>query len=196
MNKPNNYDNTKVGGDFTPVELGGHHMVIKQVSERKNKSGGDMIVVLFDFAKGDRQEGYFTDQFKNDIRPDKKWPHNGSSYINVNDAKTGECSRSFKSFITSVEKSNRGFVVQWGDNFCQQFKNKKIGGVFGEVENEWNGKTSMRHELRWLGEDGKMDSAKIPDPKYLPTDGKKGKAVTGKEDFMNVPDSEDESIPF
>ena len=30
MRKPNNFDNTKAQGDFTPVELGGHIMVISE----------------------------------------------------------------------------------------------------------------------------------------------------------------------
>ena len=30
MQKPNNYDETQAGGEFTPVELGGHKLVIKQ----------------------------------------------------------------------------------------------------------------------------------------------------------------------
>lgn len=31
MRKPNNYENTQAQGEFTPVELGGHTLVIKQV---------------------------------------------------------------------------------------------------------------------------------------------------------------------
>ena len=32
MKKPNNYENTQAQGEFTPVELGGHTLVIKQVT--------------------------------------------------------------------------------------------------------------------------------------------------------------------
>lgn len=31
MRKPNNYESTQAQGEFTPVELGGHTLVIKQV---------------------------------------------------------------------------------------------------------------------------------------------------------------------
>lgn len=48
MNKPNNYDNTQAAGEFTPVELGGHKLIIKQVTETTSKNGKPMIVVLFD----------------------------------------------------------------------------------------------------------------------------------------------------
>ena len=43
MQKPNNYDQTPAGGDFTPVELGGHKIIIKQVSETKSKNGKDLF---------------------------------------------------------------------------------------------------------------------------------------------------------
>ena len=72
MNKPNNYENTQAAGEFTPVELGGHKLVIKQVNETKSKTGKPMIVVLFDFARDDKQPGYFEKMFRDDIRPDKK----------------------------------------------------------------------------------------------------------------------------
>ena len=64
MNKPNGYDQVKVGGDFTPIELGGHHLIIKGVREEKSKAGKNMIVVAFDFAKNDKQPGYFSDLFE------------------------------------------------------------------------------------------------------------------------------------
>ena len=85
MQKPAGYDEAQAMGNFIPVELGGHKLVIKQVNEVESKSGDPMIVVLFDFAPDDKQPGYFTEMFKNDIRPDKKWPNQGTQYIMVND---------------------------------------------------------------------------------------------------------------
>ena len=195
MQKPNNFENIQTG-DFTPVELGGHYMVIKQVKEAKSKTGKDMIVVCFDFDKSDKQAGYFMTAFKNDIRPDKKWPRNGTQYI-VTETDNGDCSRSFKTFITCVEKSNNGFAVQWTDTaaFEAQFKNKKIGGVFGIVENEYQGKVSDRHELRWFCDDSKVDSANVPQPKYLPNSNTTTSALA--DNFVNIAGTiEEEEIPF
>lgn len=191
MNRPNGYEDVQVGG-YIPPQVGGHKIVIKQVSETKSKAGRDMIVVLFDFAADDVQPGYFTEAFKNDIRPDKKWPHAGTKYILTEDS-DGKCSKSLKSFITSYESSNNCEAV-WGEAFAGQFKNKKIGGVFGEVENEYNGKTTMRHELRWFCELGKVDSATVPDPVYLNKGG--AAAGNGNNDFMKIPDGIDEAIPW
>lgn len=85
MKKPNNYEETQVQGEFTPVELGGHKLVIKQVEERMSRTNKPMIVVFFDFAPGDKQAGYFAEAFKNDIRPEKKWPNQATQYILTED---------------------------------------------------------------------------------------------------------------
>lgn len=193
MQKPNNFDNTQASGEFTPITLGGHHLIIKQVQEMQSKTGKDMVVVAFDMAPGDSQPDYFMKQFTNDIRPDKKWPRSGRQYIVAVD-NDGNCSKSFKTFINCVEKSNNGFSVQWGEQFESQFKGKKIGGVFGEVENEYNGKISMRRELRWFCSDDKVDSASVPEAKMLPNTNKTVAAPNA--DFMKVAPGTDEEIPF
>ena len=85
MQKPNNYEETQAQGEWTPVELGGHKMIIKQVSEKQSQNGKPMIVVLFDFAPDDKQPNYFMDSFQNDSRPDKKWSNQGTQYILTED---------------------------------------------------------------------------------------------------------------
>ena len=190
MNKPNNYDNTQASGDFTPVTPGGHHLIIKKVEESQTKTGKDMIIVAFDMAPGDSQPGYFTDLFASDIRPDKKWPRSGRQYIVVTD-NDGNTSRSFKTFITCVENSNSGFQTVWGDTFAAQFKGKRIGGGFGMVENEYQGKVTNRCELRWFCADDKADKAKIPDPKLLPNNN----VTAGVPADTFVPASDDD-VPF
>lgn len=192
MQKPNSYDEVKVG-NYTPPMVGGHKMIVKQVNETKSKNGKDMLVVLFDFAPNDVQPDFFTEEFKNDTRPDKKWPHAGTAYILCEDSEN-KCSKKLKGFITSFENSNNCEAV-WGDKFAEQFKNKKIGGVFGEVENEYNGKTTMRHELRWFCALDKVDNATVPDPVYLKKDNTIQNAP-GSNDFMNIPDGVGDSIPW
>lgn len=192
MNKPNNYDEVRESGAFTPVELGGHHLIIKQVNETKSKAGNSMIVVLFDMAKNDKQAGYMANEFENDIRADKKWPHAGTVYILTEDS-TGNCSRKFKTFISCFEKSNN-CEATWGDTFTKQFKNKKIGGVFGEVENEYNGKVTMRHELRYFCSDDAVDKASIPQAQMLnKTETAKPTSPAG---FMNIPEGAEDELPF
>ena len=193
MNKPTGYDETQVSGDFTPAELGGHHMIIKGVREQTSKNGDNMIVVAFDFAKHDKQPGYFAELFERDIREDKKWPFNGTQYILTMDATDKrKTNRNFKAFITSVEKSNN-MIVEWGDKFCEQFAGKKVGGVFGIVEEEYNGEVKQRHRLRWFCEDANVDNAKVPAPKLLKTRPAQEKS---KDDFVSIPADAGEVIPF
>lgn len=193
MQKPQNYEETQAQGDFIPVELGGHKLIIKQVSETKSKNGKDMIVVMFDFAPDDSQPGYFMEQFKNDIRPDKKWPNQATQYILPEDA-DGKCSRSFKTFTTCVEHSNAGFTTQWVDNFGEQFKNKKIGGVFGIVEEEYNGERRKKRKLRWFCNVDKASDADVPEEKLLAGNG--NSMMASNYDFMKIPESINEELPF
>lgn len=196
MQKPNNYENTQASGEFTPIELGGHTLEIKEVLEMQSRSGKSMLKVSFDFAQSDSQAGYFVESFRNDIRPDKKWPSAGTTYILTED-QDGNCSKQFKTFTTSVEKSNPGFSVIWGDNFGQCFKGKLVGGVFGVVEEEYNGSTHKNRKLRWFRSvDGVKDAA-IPDEKLLPVSSNQNPMpAPGSDGFMNIPDGIDEELPF
>lgn len=200
MNKPNNYDNTQAAGEFTPVELGGHKLIIKQVTETTSKNGKPMIVVLFDFAPDDKQPGYFMEQFKNDIRPDKKWPNQATNYILTEDS-DGNCNRSFKTFMTCVEHSNQGFATQWGDNFGQQFKNKLIGGVFGPQKEYYNDKELQKRVLRWFISVDRIADATVPELSETQAyknhkNGYPAGATPSGDGFMNVPDGVDEELPF
>jgi hypothetical protein len=200
MKKPNNYEKVTASGDFTPIELGGHILIIKQVEEMQSKTGKDMIKVSFDFARADGQAGYFEKAFRDDIRPDKKWPNAGVTYILTED-KDGNCSRQFKTFTTSVEKSNTGFAIAWDDGFAKCFKNKLVGGVFGIVNDYYEGRNITKRQLRWFRSTEGVRDAEIPaetetkafknaNNGYPPT------ATSAGDGFMNIPDGVDEELPF
>lgn len=192
MQKPTGFDETQVGGDFTPINLGGHHANIVSVKEQKSSTGKDMVVVAIDFAKNDSQPEYFKAQFNNDTRADKKWPYQAVQYIVSEDA-NGKCSRSFKSFITSFEKSNNCSIM-WTEKFCEQFKNKKIGVVYGEVEEEYNGEVKTRRRIRWFCEDGKVAEQSVPERKTLQS--APSAPVPSATGFVEIPEGADEEIPF
>lgn len=202
MLKPQNYDTTQAAGEFEPIKLGGHKMVIKQVSEGKTKDTGlNKLIILFDFADGDEQAGYFMKQFENDIRPDKKYPNAATNHMTV-DESTDYGVRNLKTFITCVEKSNPGFTVKWGDNFGQQFKGKLIGGIF-RVEKDWyDGKEVKRHKLAWFRSLEGIKDADIPEERTTKAydDHLKEEAIMGANpagtDFMNIPDSVADELPF
>lgn len=202
MQKPTGYDEAQASGEYVKVELGGHYAQIKQVSEIKSKTGKDMIVVLFDFCPPDNQEGYFSQSYNNDTRTDKKWPFNGTKYIMINDYEDPKkTSRQFKTFCTCVEKSNN-CEIQWGGSeWSKQFRGKKIGVVFGEEENEYDGRTFMRRVPKWFCSVENVATQSVPEPKYL--NGKSAttrtaetSANTTSDGFMAIPDGFDEEIPF
>lgn len=194
MKKPNGYDETQVSGNFTPVETGGHYAVIKKLEETTSRAGKPMIKVAIDFTPEDKQPDYFMDLFKADTREERRWPANGVQYILTEDA-DGKTSRSFKSFITSVEASN-GAEVEWGDKFEKWFVGKKVGVVFGEVEEEYNGEVKTRRKIRWFCEYSKAGSAQVPDKKFLAGSVPAKPAQASDQTFVNIPDGIDGEIPF
>lgn len=201
MLKPSGYDEASAGGGYTPAELGGHYAQIKQVTETQSQSGKDMIVVLLDFVAPDKQAGLFKSQFDSDTRDQRKWPNQGTKYIMVADyADPKATSRTFKGFITSVEKSNN-YKVQWGGaNWGVQFKGKAVGVVYGEEEDEYNGRVTMRPTIKYFCSTSDVATAQIPKPKYLKNStnapGAIGSGAARDNSFINVPDSADEEIPF
>ena len=197
MQKPNNYEETKVGGgDFTPVDLGGHKAIIKKAEETTSSTGKPMLKVAIDFDKDDVQPNYFTDLFNNDTREDKKWNNNGMLYIVSEDA-NGACTKSFKSFLTSVKNSNPGWEEVWGKDFGVQLKGKKIGVVYGEVENEYEGKVTMQHRYRWCCDYAKATEQKVPAPQYLNGSSPAVQPTAPTSDgFLDAGDVSDSEIPF
>lgn len=196
MKKPEGYDDARATGEFTPVELGGHYATIKQVTEQQTSTGKDMIVVIFDFADQDAQKAYFSDMFKRDDREEKKWPFNGRKYIMVNDYNDDhKTSRAFKTFCTCAENSNN-FEINWNaKDWGKQFVNKRIGVVYGEEEQEYDGNVSMRSVPKWFCSWDRVPDQKVPATKFLTT---KPAAETAKssDGFMNIPEGVDEEIPF
>ena len=198
MNKPNGYDEAQVGGEFTPVEIGGHYLIIKNVSEMASKNGDEMIVVSFDFASNDKQPGYFMNAFRNDIRPDKKWPHQATQYIMVKDYQDKtKTSKNFKTFCECFKASNN-CDIKWGvADWGKQFVNKFIGGVFGLVENEYNGKRYKKPELRWFCKTDAVANATVPDEKLLKTYTAPAPAgIPVGDDFFSVPSNVPDFVPF
>lgn len=162
MNKPNNYDQTRAGGEFTPIKLGGHRAIIKEVREEKTRNGRPMAVVSIDFASEDKQARYFEEQYRADTRSPKKWPYQAVQYI-ISEDQEGNTSRSFKSFCTAYEDSN-GVSVKWGEGpqWGAQFKGRRIGVVFREVEEEYNGEIKTRRRIAWFCDDHKALEQDIP----------------------------------
>lgn len=130
MIKPKDFDTATEFGEFTPLTPGGHYLIIKKVEETTSSAGNPMIIVSFDTTSKDTQPLYYKEQYANDTRAEKKWGGIARQVVYNND---GTTSKGFKSFVTSAEKSNPGFTVNW-DKFADCFKDKLVGGVFRKEE--------------------------------------------------------------
>lgn len=207
MKKPAGFEEAQVMGDFVSIKEGEHHLIIRQVNKTQSKSGKDMVIVLFDFADNDAQKGLIANDFKNDTRTDKKWPHRGTAYIMVYDWQNEDkTSKNFKTFCTCFERSN-DTTINWveDDNaWAAQFKGKRIGGAFGKVHSVYEGKEQIRTEFRWFVSDGTVDPDNVPNEKMLSEaqkaeiipDPSAPSASSSGDGFMSIPDVDEDEIPF
>lgn len=186
--KPIGYDEVEAGaGEYTPIQLGGHKLMIKKIEEVTSQNGYNYLKVEFDTATDDVQPNFYEEQYKHDTRDTKKW--GGSAVIFPTD-REGRTSKTFKQFCTSIEKSNNS-KIQWGAGFESSIVNKKIGGVFGEEEYiNANGEVKTARKLFWWRSLEGVADAKIPDKRTVE------KPETTDTGFMEVPDDLSEELPF
>ena len=166
IKKPSNYDNVEVMEfDFTPIELGAHKGIIMKAEEYTSpQSGKTSLKVSVDTAKDDKQPEYFTEQYKNDNRIDKRWNNSAIKYISLGEEENQV--KMLKSFITAYENSNN-CQFDWNKDW-EQLKGKKIGIVFGQEEFiSQDGTTKLATKLREFRSIGKIDNIKIPKVKLL-----------------------------
>lgn len=193
MQKPSNYDATQAPGEFNPIKPGGYACKIMQVEEMKSKSGLDMLKISIDVADGEFKD-YYAKQYKTDTRNPKKW--SGVMYLVV-DASQEYGTKNLKGFVTSVEKSNQGFQVQWGDKFCTSLKGKLVGVLFRKEQyvNTMNEKKWITKPFQFRSVEGAL-SADIPEDKPLEGEphpqSNQGQINEG---FQNV-DGIEEELPF
>lgn len=156
MNKPFGYDQVQTLGEFKALPAGGYVCIIRQLQEAKSKNGNDMVIISYDIYEGD-WKGYYEQQYRRDTRQDKKWKGVARQVVTNAD---GVTSPGFKTFCTSVEKSNPNFQINWinGPAFGDQFKNRLVGAVFGREEYQknnggsgWSTKLSMFRSVDEIG---------------------------------------------
>lgn len=164
MKKPSSYDTTQAPGEFNPIKPGGYACKIMEVVEMKSKSGLDMLKISIDVTDGEFKD-YYAKLYKTDTRQEKKW--SGVLYLVV-DENTEYGVKNLKAFTTSVEKSNEGFQIVWGDKFAATLKGKKIGCLFRKEQY-----VNTQNEVKWITKPFQFRSvegalnADVPEDKYL-----------------------------
>lgn len=186
MEKPQDFDTAKAFGDYSPLPAGGYVCEIIGMDEMKSKAGNEMVKIALDIFEGD-EKGRFADAYKNDNRPEKKWPCVAYQVVKNKD---GSTNGNFKAFTDSAVESNQGFMIQWGEKFADCFKGRLIGVVFGREQylNDGEPKWSTKPNTYKSIEDIRKNNYKTPEDKYV--DGFNQAIPQG----MTV--VEDEDIPF
>ena len=164
IRKPKNYDEIQVNdNEFKSLELGGHKCVIMKAEEYINpETEKHSLKIYLDTSKDDRQPEFFSNLYRNDTRPDKKWDNSAIIYLPLGEEETQV--RMFKAGITAIEKSNN-FKWNFNEN---ELVNKRVGCVFGlEEYRSQEGKIRVKTKVRRLRSIDKVGEILIPDVKLL-----------------------------
>jgi len=132
---PNGYSDVQARtGMREQLPAGGQVCRIRGAREETN-NGYWQLAIAFDVHEGE-YAGFFDRRYKDDVQTGRdKWPAAGTHRVFVMDYHNREqCSAEFKGLITSVEESNPGFVMQWGDGTERSLIGKLVGIVFREEE--------------------------------------------------------------
>lgn len=204
IKKPSNWDAVEVMEfDYTPIELGGHKGIIMKAEEYTSpQSGKTSLRVSVDTSKDDKQPEYFTEQYKNDTRIDRKWSNSAIKYIPLGEEENQV--KMLKAFITAYENSNN-CKFDWGKDW-NQLDGKNIGLVFGmeEYENQ-SGELKTINKLNQFRSIDKVDNVQIPkvkllDGSYVTYDDymerKENLSSKVNDLFGEVPEVNSEDLPF
>lgn len=196
MEPINGWNDIKEVGEYEPIELGGHICIIKGARCETTKTNKKMLVLAFDFAQGDKQAGYFQNQFDMDKKknPNAKWRGTFyQMYGTIEDLSTAY----FKAMILKICESNPGYQWYWDET---SLIGKQFGGVFGREEyindkneNKFSTKCMMIREVNGI------ENALVPQDKLLPASTlHKDTQNTNSNDFnqYNTLDIASDDLPF
>ena len=134
IKKFKDYDSIQIFEGGATVEPGGYELqIIGAKVEQFNNC--EIMKVAFDIVNNEQYAGFYSTRFKaaKATNKDAKWSGIFDVFIPKDDGseKDGYTKTAFKRFITSVEKSNEGYVWDWNE---LSLKGKMFGGVFGREE--------------------------------------------------------------
>lgn len=134
INKFNGYDDIQVFEGGAALEPGGYELRIIGAKVEQFTSC-QILKVAFDIVNNEKFGGFYSTRFKSAKaqNPNAKWGGVFDVFIPKDDGseKDGFTKQAFKSFITSVEKSNDGYIWNWDEN---SLKDKMFGGIFGREQ--------------------------------------------------------------
>jgi hypothetical protein len=190
-------------GDGLKLPVGNYKIKILDVkyednSGKKSAKGtqiSDSINIRFDIAEGEFKDYY---QQKYDFAAqnhpdDAKWKGTFRIYVPRDDGteEDGWTMRSFKTATTALEDSNKGYVWDWDEN---KWKGLVVGLQYRE--DAYNGNIYAA-PYGFISVDD-IAKAKTPKPTKRAEEARVGAntTVTSGDEFMSVPDTGSDKIPF
>lgn len=172
MKKFDGYEETRVNGEYERLNLGGHICKIIEVktetyTAKETGKTFEQLILKIDIAEPDAQAGYYQRKFASDAQTDAlnaKWK--GFYRLTVPDNQSEDYVKStFKTLITSIEKSNPGYVWNWEEN---TLVGKVFGGVFGLEEfKKDDGTVIAFSRCRFVRSTEKISEVDIPKVKLV-----------------------------
>lgn len=187
------YETTKGYTDRVELPKGGYVIEIKK-AEAKENSKGQYIEILFDIVEGE-YKGFYEKDYRSQTSEDKKW--RGKTFLNVplddGSVQDGWTKRAFRTFTDALEASNPGYHFDWDET---KFKGKIVGGLFRAEERLYNGEVYTNIKIGSYTSVEKVRSGQYKLPKDK-TVKRPGQASGGSiNDFVSVPDTSEEELPF
>lgn len=199
-------------GPTEKVEVGGHICKVvgvetSQYTSKKDGTAYNQLNVKFDLEAPDKQAGFYGKKFAEDAKKDAltaKWK--GCYRLTIPEANSADFIKSnWKAFLTSIEKSNPGVVIDGEKGFEETILvGKLFGGIFGLEEFTLpDGKTITFSRLRFARSVENIEEAPIPKVRlvdntyvdyeeYMNGDVKK-ENDTSNDEFGTI---DDDSLPF
>lgn len=191
----NDYNETQAYTDFQQLPKDGYVLRIMGAEVCEN-SKGEYIKISCDIAEGEYKD-FYANEYRNQQQEDKKWHCNYLLNVPNDDGseQDGWTKRRFKTVIAALEDSNPGYHFDWDE---KKFKGKLVGGLFNEREYEANDRTVKRTTnlaQMCAVEKIRLKTFKLPKDKLLQNN-KANKQGAADDDFMQIPEGEDGSLPF
>lgn len=195
--KPQGYDEAQAyTGEFMQLPAGLY--VCEVLGARQEEyNGHNRFIMQFDIAEGE-QKGFYQKQYNAAKQTDAKAKYKGIHRQNMD----GQGMPFFKGLMTSIEKSNPGYVFPWGKEGNEKtLVKKKFGAVMGREEFMTDdGEKRMATKIVQIRSVDGLKDAKVPEDKLLEGTSQPAKVPqygpADADGFMNIPAGIDEELPF
>ena len=187
------YDNVKVGGEFTALPANGYVCVVKKARMTTNSNGLPMIEVPIDISEGEYAQ-YFINLFRDRMSrdPNSKYPYNGILKITAVD-ENGNTKKNFKSFCTAIEQSNGIVLPRNDEGFLKALVGMEVGVLYQREEYVGNdGKEHWSTKPKWFRSTESIRKGNFTVPEDVPLPDTYGTGFESADSFSQA----ESELPF